>query len=320
MVKKEEIEISQVQWLDIPFDAEHPIAFGINVYPRKTQCHYDIHVGLEIGIVLEGKSKRLYGDYSYTAQPGQIWFAGLWEPHGFEVIKPPAKHMVIEVTPEFLDIPEPFSSFDWLRMFEAPAELRPIAQSKKDRNFTLHIAERLLKVVRSNKENWIIRTRLILQEFLLYFTEKIDVKKLPQRRVGLSPFALRQKLLPALILLEKKRCQNVTVAEASRSAHVSRSSFSQMFKAAMGISFGKYCQQRRLAGAIYDLRTTDLKLSAIAHKWGFCDAAHFVRLFKSVMRMTPNEYRQYWADPKRRKQLLKALPVPKLENIPMRQE
>ncbi len=314
-----ETDLAQFQWLDIPFDSEHPIAFGINVYPKKTTCHYDIHVGLEMGIVLSGTSRRFFGEHSYIVKKGQVWFAGLWEPHGFEVLRPPARHMVIEIVPEFIDTPEPFTSFDWLKLFEVSPERRPIASSTKDKKFALSQADKLLKIMRGKQQdNWLIRSRLVLQEFLLYFTERIKEVSPDSPKRNVEPFGQRRKLLPALLLLEKERCQGVTVADAARAAHMSRSSFAQMFRSAMGISFGKYCQRRRLAGAICDLRATDLKLSAIAEKWGFCDAAHFVRLFKSVMRVTPNEYRQYWSDSSR-KETLKALPVPKL-NLPMSQE
>jgi AraC-like DNA-binding protein len=313
-----QVELSQFQWLDIPFDAEHPVAFGINVYPNKTQCHYDIHVGLEIGIVLSGASKRWFGSHSFQADKGQVWFAGLWEPHGFEVIKPPARHMVLEITPEFIDTPEPFTSFDWLKLFKVSPDRRPSVSSPADRDFALTMAKRFIEIIRGGHDaNWLIRARLVLQEFLLYFTERI---KEPNQNVKRTePFGQRQKLLPALMLLEHQRCQDVSIVEAARAAHMGRSSFSQMFRSAIGVSFGKYCQRRRLAGAIYDLRSTDLKLAAIAQRWGFCDAAHFVRLFKSVMHMTPSEYRQYWLTPGQSKRMLQALPVPSL-NVPMYQE
>jgi len=294
------------------------VAFGVNVYPHQTQCHYDIHVGLEIGICLSGASRRWFGSHTFQAERGQVWFAGLWEPHGFEVIKTPARHMVIEVMPEFIDTSEPFTSFDWLRLFKVSPDRRPNASDKKDRDFALAQAKRLMNVIRGGHDpNWLIRTRIILQEFILYFSERISETSKGSKSA--EPFGLRQKILPALMLLEQKRCQNVSIVEAARAAHMGRSSFSQMFRAAIGVSFGKYCQRRRLAGAIYELRSTDLKLAAIAQRWGFCDAAHFVRLFKSVMYMTPSEYRNYWLNPQQQKRLLKALPVPSM-NVPMYQE
>jgi AraC-like DNA-binding protein len=307
-----EVEIAQFQWLDIPFDAEHPIAFGINVYPKRTECHYDIHVGMEIGICLSGGGRRWFDSHSFPAERGQVWFAGLWEPHGFEVTKPPARHMVIEIMPEFVDTPEPFTSFDWLKLFKVSPDRRPRGETKEDREFALAQANKLLKVIRGTDDpNWMIRARLILQDFLLYFTERISESS--TTKIKIEPFNQRQKLLPALMLLENERCQNVTIVEAARAAHMGRSSFSQMFRSAMGVSFGKYCQRRRLAGAIYDLRSTDLKLAAIAQHWGFCDAAHFVRLFKSSMHMTPTEYRHYWFSQQGIKQLTRALPVPTVD-------
>jgi len=313
-----QVEMAQFQWLDIPFDAEHPVAFGVNVYPNKTQCHYDIHVGLEIGIVLSGSSKRWFGSHTFLAEKGQVWFAGLWDPHGFEVVKPPARHMVLEIIPEFIDSPEPFTSFDWLKLFKVSPDRRPNGATPEDREFASNMAKKFLKVIRGERDaNWLIRARLVLQEFLLYFTERIGEPTKTTKRI--EPFGQRQKLLPALMLLEQQRCQNVSIVQAARAAHMGRSSFSQMFRSAIGVSFGKYCQRRRLAGAIYDLRSTDLKLAAIAQRWGFCDAAHFVRLFKSAMHMTPSEYRQYWLTPGRSKSMLRALPVPSID-VPMYQE
>ena len=314
-----DIEHSRLQWVDIPFDAEHPIAIGINVYPNRTQCHFDIHLGLEIGICLSGAGRRWFGSHSFEIEPGKVWFAGLWEPHGFEVIKPQARHMVIQIVPEYIDTPEPFTSFDWTRIFKVSPDRRPTSESKTDRDFSLSFAKKMLAIVQQTDDpNWLIRARLLLQEFILYFSEKIVDSEKSNYRV--EPFHQRQKLLPALILLEQRRCQNVSIIEAARAAHMGRSSFSQMFRSAVGVSFGKYCQRRRLAGAICDLRSTDLKLAAIAQRWGFCDAAHFVRLFKLTMHMTPSEYRQYWMDSTSgRKKILKALPVPSLD-LPMFQE
>jgi AraC-like DNA-binding protein/mannose-6-phosphate isomerase-like protein (cupin superfamily) len=312
-------EPSRLQWVDIPFDAEHPIAFGINVYPNRTECHFDIHLGLEIGICLAGAGRRWFGAHSFEVEPGKVWFAGLWEPHGFEVTKPKARHMVMQIMPEFIDTPEPFTSFDWTRIFKVSPDRRPNGETRADREFTLAYAKKMLATVqRTDDPNWLIRARLLLQEFILYYSERIGESHKTSYKV--EPFHQRQKLLPALILLEQRRCQDISIIEAARAAHMGRSSFSQMFRSAVGVSFGKYCQRRRLAGAICDLRSTDLKLAAIAQRWGFCDAAHFVRLFKVSMRMTPSEYRQYWLDSTSgRKKVLKALPVPSVD-VPMFQE
>lgn len=298
----------QCEYIELPLDPAHPLAAHINVHPHRTANHFDIHVGLELGVVLAGASRRLYDQHSYVAERGQVWFSGLWEPHGFQVLRPPARHLVIFFLPEFLDLPEPFTSFDWLKIFKLPPKQRPSADSPEDRKFALAQARKLIQLAESdNERNWLIRARLILQEIIIYFSERIENRC--NGRSQSEPSFPRQQFLPALMLVEQRRGQNVTIAEAARAAHMSRSLFLQKFRTAVGIPFGQYCQRRRLAGAIYDLRSTDLKLVAVALNWGYCDAAHFARHFKSVIHMTPSQYREYWRSHRPSREPVPRIPV-----------
>ena len=65
------------EYFDIFSDARHPVAWSVNDYPHTTGQYFDIHVGLELGIVLRGSSKRLYSDCTFTAHRGDIWLVGL---------------------------------------------------------------------------------------------------------------------------------------------------------------------------------------------------------------------------------------------------
>lgn len=276
------------EYFDILSDAQHPVAWSVNDYPHTTDRFFDIHVGLELGIVLRGESKRLYSDCTFTAKRGDIWLVGLWEPHGMQIIQKNTRHLVLGVLPEFLDLHDPYASCDWLQFFRVAPRDRIRVSSEADRKFVLQIGNRIVDLLNSPNPHWLVRLRMLLQELLLYFMDKHPGVGNKNEIPGFSD---RQTLLPALLMFETNPHNNITVAEAARASHMSRSKFSEMFRKTMGVPFAKYCQRRRLAGAMRDLQSTDFKLLAIAQRWGFSDAPHLVRTFKAATKQTPQAFR-----------------------------
>ncbi|MGW2939174.1 helix-turn-helix transcriptional regulator [Streptomyces sp. NPDC001156] len=79
--------------------------------------------------------------------------------------------------------------------------------------------------------------------------------------------------------------------EALAAAHsVSTRTVHRMF-ASSGGTFREAVRSRRLAAACEDLTTTDLAVAAIAARWGFADASHFTRTFRSAYGQAPSAYR-----------------------------
>lgn len=66
----------------------------------------------------------------------------------------------------------------------------------------------------------------------------------------------------------------------------------KLFKEVTGISLGRYIRERRMAGAIYQLRHSDSAIFDIALDFGFSTQAHFAYMFKKRFGLTPNEFRQ----------------------------
>jgi len=280
-----------LHYIEIPFDADHPFGYLISHYAQPTEGNYTIHIhqGLEIGIVLRGQSRHIYDNYSYIANPGQIWFSGLWEPHGIEIIEPDTSHLIIEILPDFLRTPQTFSRPTWLEIFQMPPKDRPQALNKEDQDYSLQIADKIIHLIEQDsnyKLNWL---RLALKEFLLHFTENIDLERFAQMEEKSNALF---RLYPAMILVEKSYGEKITLNEAAKAAKMSRSLFASLFQEIMGISFQQYRLRIQIAAAINKLKTTDKKLEVIAQECGFTDASYLIRTFKSIVKQTPNEYRR----------------------------
>lgn len=287
-----ELESLPVEYIEIPTDTHQPVAWTINDYAKPTPKHFDIHTDLELGIVIRGGSRRWYEGHHIDVFRGQFWMAGLWEPHGMEVIRPNTRHLVLGIKPEFLDIPDPFAAFNWLHCFHLDSRQRPQANTLTEKNFVIEFAEKVIALMEGDSPYWQQKLRIYLQEFLMYFMEQ-QARPVEICQTSDS-FGSRQTLLPALLMFEKNPHKIITLSDAARSAHMSRSKFSELFRQTMGIPFGKYCQRRRLAGAMRDLQATDMKLLAIAKRWGFSDAPHLARAFKTATNQTPQDYRKSW--------------------------
>lgn len=88
---------------------------------------------------------------------------------------------------------------------------------------------------------------------------------------------------------------DLTLKDIADQQHVSARYIQKLFQQA-GTSFSQYLRQRRLEHCRTDLASLshrNLSISEICFRWGFNDAAHFSRSFRSDYGMSPRGYRQH---------------------------
>jgi AraC family mar-sox-rob regulon transcriptional activator len=66
----------------------------------------------------------------------------------------------------------------------------------------------------------------------------------------------------------------------------------KIFKEVTGTSLGKYIRERRLAGAVYQLRSSNSTIFDIALDFGFGSQSHFTYMFRKRYGITPYDLRQ----------------------------
>lgn len=70
--------------------------------------------------------------------------------------------------------------------------------------------------------------------------------------------------------------------------------FSKKFKKEMGVSFNEYLKKERIRHAQTLLRTTSLSLQEIRERLHFCSRTYFTDAFKSVVGVSPSDYRKQY--------------------------
>ena len=101
-----------------------------------------------------------------------------------------------------------------------------------------------------------------------------------------------EQLSPLFDFLETHYREPVSVTTAAGVLHMSESHFMRLFKQVTGQSFIGYLNHFRVAKAELLLVTTDLSVSEVSQAVGFCDQSYFGLVFRSLVKMTPLQYKR----------------------------
>jgi AraC-like DNA-binding protein len=95
----------------------------------------------------------------------------------------------------------------------------------------------------------------------------------------------------ALRLMHEDAARKWTVDDLATAVGMSRSSFAEKFKSAVGSTPLDYLMRWRMHAAGRELRETDRTVHAIAGSWGYGSESSFSNAFKRVMGASPRAYR-----------------------------
>jgi LacI family transcriptional regulator len=99
-------------------------------------------------------------------------------------------------------------------------------------------------------------------------------------------------LRKALRLIQAKACTELSAAEVATAIGVSRRLLDRKFQLALGHTIHDELQRTRVAEAKRLLAQTDDKLLVVAVRSGFAHAPQLCNVFKTVVGMSPMQYRK----------------------------
>ena len=107
-----------------------------------------------------------------------------------------------------------------------------------------------------------------------------------------SDFENKQKIRQGVQYIQQHFREPLNMAVVSNHVSMNYSLFSLLFKQYTGGNFVSYLQKLRIDEAKRLLETTDRRVNEIGRGVGFSDEKHFLKVFKSVVGMSPTEYRK----------------------------
>jgi AraC-like DNA-binding protein len=116
------------------------------------------------------------------------------------------------------------------------------------------------------------------------------VRKNPENERGTD--AADRYVRRAILYVEDHYSERIGVDEIATAVGLERTYLYRLFKERLQCSPREFLQSYRLERSAELLRDSNLPISEIALCVGFYDTSHFYKMFASVYRMTPRQYRE----------------------------
>ena len=269
--------------------AENPVRLSLNCHKEKITARFDMHFEMELGIVVSGRMKRFYQNREVTLNQGDVWACGMWEPHGFSILKLPCKVIVFTVYPQLIlgTHFEELKDFKPASFFASPSD-KKLRLKKEERIRTLELAKRLERAHNCKGGERAALLRVCLYELLLLMYAAGSARKQNFDAADSGSITLVTGAIQ--LVLDSKKL--VTEEKAAEKCGLGKNRFNALFKSATGMSFYKFGLKYRLSNVAGRLRRTNDPLKAIAADWGFFDASHLHRLFVQNYGCSPGGYKK----------------------------
>jgi AraC-like DNA-binding protein len=269
--------------------ADSPVAATERTFTAPTATEVDVHEGLEVGVTLSGAQERHWGEWVETVGVGDVWLAGMWEPHGWRILTPGTHNVVLTFLPVFLG-DELLGDDPWLTLFAVPPQARPRVSSAEMRRQTLAVGWEIYYEIHRQPYGWQTALRLDLLRILLVLRRAWTPPT--TFSPATSPVNDLGRVMPALRLLHDDPQGLTTVAQAAAACSLGSSQFASIFRRTMGVTFGRFRTRAKLSGAAQLLLASSHSIEAIAHRTGFASGTHLHDAFLRHYGCTPGQYRQ----------------------------
>lgn len=159
---------------------------------------------------------------------------------------------------------------------------------------TLSLLKKLLEAATAASDAHREQARGTLENALAVFTaghDFCDASRQCPPGAGLAPWQVRH----VTAYIRDNIGATLRASEISRLARLSHSHFSRAFKVSFHETLTCYIMRQRIRLAQDKMLTTDHALSRIALECGLCDQAHFSRMFRRIVGLTPSVWRRLFA-------------------------
>lgn len=283
--------LTPAEWRNLGFRISEmsPVHGGYVTADPPPEPDFDMHYGLELGVVLSGRMRRLWRTWEAELEPGQMWFCGMWERHGWQVLTPGCRHFVFVLLPQFLlharfqEAPD----LDWMAPFAVPPHQRPHPPEPTRRELLALMRRSEPNLSTANPQR-AVSLELVALEVLLLALQGWTA---PRRRSPAPPephYVLVNRAVE--IALEGR--QPLKTREVAQLVGMSPAAFARSFRGLMAISFARFALRSRLAQAAAQLVGSSDSIAKVAADWGFGGTRHFQRSFMRHYGLGPAAYRE----------------------------
>lgn len=256
---------------------------------------YHWHPELEIILIEGGELCITIETHEYSGKTGDIFFVNSGHLH--TIYAQSGKNSIynaIVFDPAFLS----FQMLDYVQnRYLSPllsGKLKFPAKVCGEHSVSKKIREHIQNILSVNDQHHVhyqLETKLSLLSILLeMFKQDLFIQESDRTHTVSSEQISQIKSI--LSYIDEHYQEKIMLDEIASASHLSPKYFSRYFKKQFGRSFSEYMNSYRIERSLPMLEEKDLSISDIALQNGFESISYFVKVFKSVMGMTPGDYRK----------------------------
>jgi YesN/AraC family two-component response regulator len=256
--------------------------------------HY--HPEFELNFIKNAKGvRRVIGDHMEEIDDVELVLVGPNLYHGWEMNVCKSKK-IHEITIQFHN-----------DLFDEALLSRRIMQSIREmfnrsihgilfsKKVVLELEERICKLSKTDGIDYFLEIISLLHDLANSRNQRL----LSTYTVDVDKFEDDDKMKLVYEFVQKNFSEKITLEDVSEVATMSAVSFNRFIKKRTGKTFVNYLNDIRVGYASRWLVEKDLSVSEVAFKSGFNNIANFNRIFKSVKKTTPSQYREEFYGMKR---------------------
>ncbi|MBQ7383539.1 MAG: AraC family transcriptional regulator [Clostridia bacterium] len=250
----------------------------------------------EINIVLNGNGVHYIGENKINVSRGDVFIVPPYVRHayeggdGFDVY-----HLLL--SPQYL---EKYSAdLQLLPAYRSLFTIEPFMREKTNERLYLRLTDKEFSYlypyfdsIAYYSESPSIENSIVCNSKALILITRICVYY--HRDMQSNGFSETESkaFLNSISYIYEKYYENITIETLSRIAQMSRSAYISKFRQICGASPGEFILSHRINLAKAMLTETNRSISDITQALGFYDSAHFTRIFKTRVGLTPSAFRK----------------------------
>ena len=250
---------------------------------------YHYHPEIEINFIHKGKGyKRMIGDHTGEIDDLELVIVGPNLPHcwaNYRCKNKRTHEIVIQFNQDF------FSQSLMTKNILKPISLL-INDSIKGILFSRETAEKL-------KDDFINLHKMDSFESFITVMKILNELAIAEEKTLLSSYSIEgesfeenDKMKIIYDYLHKNFENKITLSSIASLVNMSNVTFNRFIKKRTGKTFVNYLNEIRISYAVRWLMEKNLSISEIAFETGFNNIANFNKVFKSIKKVTPSEFRE----------------------------
>jgi AraC-like DNA-binding protein len=273
----------------------HQDGFPIAVQRRDPQEPFGLHAHefSEIVIITGGQGVHITGEDTYALEAGDTFVIGGDRPHDYlDLDKLRLINVLIDTDQLAMDV----SDLQSLPGFHALFTLEPAWRKRHQFNSRLQLSphelvqairlvDQLESELRDRNPGFGVMATTLLLQLAAFLSRCYSQTHNPKGKSLL-------RIAETIAHIERHYSDPISLNELIEISGMSRRNFLRAFESTMGHSPIKYLIRTRIREACKLLERDDLSITQIAMQVGFSDSNYFSRQFRSLMGLTPRNFRK----------------------------